>query len=35
MGIGWYTHTSKALVQTMMITAVYPWIELMTYGTLR
>jgi len=33
--IYWYSHNSKALCQTMMITAVYPWIELAIFGGLR
>jgi hypothetical protein len=34
-GVYWYSHNSRALIQTMFITAIYPWIDLAIFGGIR
>ena len=34
-GLYWYHHNGRAIVQTMFIQAIYPWIELAIFGGIR
>ena len=35
LGMEWYYRNSRSLIQTMLITAFYPWIEFAIFGSIR